>query len=146
VVSNGITVGASAVYKNETGDAKSTPPGSPTTSSDLPTKTTVGLTVVVGYASMFSDNVGIWPYAGVGYGSSVEEDDISKTSSSGPMLGLGARLVLSPAEHFAFTLGPGLSVPVGFTTEVKDKNSGQTLDGTVSGYKIGVGAGLMGWF
>lgn len=146
VVGPGVTLGAAFAFRSLTGKVKDTPPGGGSTSTDLPTETTIEFGVRVGYAVMFTKHIGLWPGVTAGYRSYKEEDDAFETTLTNPVFGVSVPLVLSPVEHFAITFGPGVGFIAGGNYEDTDKQTNQTVDGTASGYSVGASGGVLGYF
>ena len=141
-----LSVGASFVFRSQTGEDETDGPTGPTRTTDIPEETAFELGASVGYVMMFTDLLGIWPQVGIGYASFKEENAANVTKASAPTVGVGVPLVIQPVEHFAFSVGPDIGFLFAGSAEVRDKSSGTTTDGSYSGFSVGLGAGLIGYF
>lgn len=92
----------------------------------------------IGGAWMFSDVVGLWPRGGFTYLSESDHD----WHTSRFALTLEAALILSPTEHFAFTLGPAFDVGIGGSRHVDGPAPDLGLRTNSFGIVVG---GVMGW-
>ena len=108
----------------------------------------------VGYATMFNDNIGIWPRAGITYGNVSSSHDFrepidgqtttSESSTSTTLLSLEAMLILSPAAHVGLTLGPTFDYELARSSELDGEDA---MEGVSTSYAdIGLQAGLLAWF
>jgi hypothetical protein len=102
----------------------------------------------VGYAFMFSDNVGIWPRAGITYVTAgTEEDDGDEFSASRLALTLEVPFVLAPVPHVAFTAGPTLDLGVSGSTESDPQEAGApTVETDQKVTDIGLNVGMTVYF
>ena len=136
----GLSVGLSFGYTATSGEADDPYSG---TTEDFDELSAFAVQPRIGYAAMFSDQVGLWPRVGITYvgitSTDVENDidtDYSFLDVDGELM-----LVLSPAPHFAFTVGP--VVDLGLSGSYKPGDT-ESLDATVT--NIGVVGGMLGYF
>lgn len=153
-----LTIGAAfgLGYTSVTGKQKVSGGGQTVeTTSEPPGATTIFIAPRVGYLIDFSDNFGIWPRAGVTIARTSSTDERvnaqgatveTENSEFGLWATIEAPLVISPADHFAFTAGPFLDFPL--TSSQKSKTGGTTveLDPAPKTTFLGVGIGMLGSF
>lgn len=130
--------------------------GSEENSKDGASSFDVLLAPRVGYLIDFSDNLGLWPRAGITFfRSSTQEDDkdakgttiTQKDTFQQISATLDVPLVIAPADHFAFTAGPFLDFPL--TSSGKREETGkpsQDLDPAPKVTNLGLAFGLLGSF
>ncbi len=157
LVTNGLTIGGSVGIAHWSGQTE-TKPG---TTVDDASLMGILFSPRIGYAYMFSDVVGIWPRGGLTYASmkTVTHANYDISGHKGTQtdtrnifaLNLEAMLVLSPADHFAFVVGPILDW--GFTGSGKYENhddvDGRSYTGPdlkARAINYGCTAGLLGYF
>src|SRR5690606_35934181 len=99
--------------------------------------TVLGFAPRAGYATMFSEHVGIWPRGGITY-MKVDYDE-SELEMSGFALSLAVPFLLAPSESVAILLGPTLDYALSASAEV----GGQATDFGIFGF--GIQAGLAGF-
>ncbi len=92
----------------------------------------------VGYLYAFGRVVGIWPRGGFTY-HSVDVDNGYDENGFG--LNLECPFTFSPANHFAFTLGPTFDVDL-----FGERDPSPIDEGDRKYRAFGVNAGLLGWF
>jgi hypothetical protein len=120
-------------------------------SNDGPSTTSILLAPRVGYLIDFSDNLGLWPRAGVTYArvssksTGGQGGDVTATFSQISAT-LDVPLVIAPADHFAFTAGPFLDFPL--TSSQKTEAGGQTVepDNAPKVTNLGLSVGILGSF
>jgi len=123
-----------------------------------------GIAPRIGYAYMFTPNVGIWPRGGISYvtSNSEEKETVTDptdgsvqttdtdTSVNHLSLALDAMLVLSPIEHVGFGIGPFVEIPLSGDIETKASQVNPALQGDGNGdVKItsyGATSSLIVWF
>jgi hypothetical protein len=132
-------------------DSRSPSNGAPT---DQPKVTYWGIAPRVGYVVPLGHVVSLWPRAGVEY------HNVSSSSVSGAVspsvtqfsIEAEAMFVISPWNHFGFTVGPTVDVPVGGTsTSASGTGTGTTGMATATSFdsamfQIGASAGMLGHF
>jgi hypothetical protein len=128
-LSVGLAIGAYTTSVSTEAEA-----GSASEEADVGTLSGFGIAPRIGYAYMFDDVLGIWPKIGVTYAAAsfepenVEPDPgdlaVESIGSSAFALSLEVPLVVSPAEHVAFTIAPTLDFGLSGKLEV------ETSDGT----------------
>ncbi|MBI5532315.1 MAG: hypothetical protein HY898_06355 [Deltaproteobacteria bacterium] len=154
-VIDGLSVGGSLGYASLSGKYKQTKPQeSPET--DLPSTSAFAFAPRVGYAIMFTDMIGIWPRGGITYWSSKTESKSQTTpvvtttdKTSGLDLNIEGMLVIVPAPHFAFTLGPVIDFGLTGSSETErspDPNPAPKNDITLKHTNFGLAFGLLGYF
>jgi opacity protein-like surface antigen len=129
------------------------PAGGSSTSSDQPKVTYWGVAPRVGYIVSLGDTVSLWPRAGVEYHNVSASSVNGQASPSITQFSIEAEvmLVISPWNHFGFTVGPTLDVPVvGKSTSSAAMGTGTTgasatsIDSAM--LQVGVSAGMLGHF
>jgi hypothetical protein len=99
------------------------------------------------------DMLSLWPRAGIEY-HNVSYSDVGSGSSSVTQFALEAEamLVISPWNHFGFTVGPTIDVPISGeqTSQVTNATGTSTTTTTVRDdskmWQIGLSAGMLGHF
>ncbi len=122
--------------------------------NDLPDTNAFLISPRIGYAIMFTRVIGLWPRGGFSYSRLHAEwtnppaPDRFETSAWLLDLDFEALLVISPAPHFAFTLGP--IVDLGLTGGSSYKQSPPPQfpqpNGSVRMHNYGLAFGLLGYF
>ena len=143
-VDPGISLGGSLMYASYSPD-----------SDGATLDTSAGIFVVsarVGYATMFNENVGLWPRIGLTYGhmsTSVKGTNSAggsldaESSGSQLLLDLEAMLIVSPAPHVGFTLGPTFDYELSRSAETDGED---TLEGVSTSFTdFGLQAGFVAW-
>jgi hypothetical protein len=125
--------------------------GGQETSTDGPSSTTILFAPRVGYMIDFSDQLGLWPRAGI---TLVRKSDKTTGGQGGDTTTtfqqIGATvdvpLVIAPADHFAFTVGPFVDFPL--TSSYKTEAGGQTVepDKAPKITNFGLAVGMLGSF
>lgn len=141
----GVSLGGSIAY-----DYYST--GETVNGQDTNTSDSTGIWIFsprIGFAKMFSDNIGIWPRAGITYAhiaaTTSTTDPATGTTTSQDQKGhltfltLEVNLLLAPVQHFMFTVGPSFDYLLSFSPT---GNTGQT---DYSGHSLGLHVGMLGW-
>jgi hypothetical protein len=136
----------------------STTTGNP--SVDTPSGNAFGIVPRIGYVFEMSQLLSIWLRGGVSFyhaGTSVQDNNCTSQNDTTSVnlfgFDIDPQLVISPAPHFAFTVGP--AVDIGFaggasvTFPVGRGNACNTTQTTSDGYSawnVGLTGGLLGWF
>jgi hypothetical protein len=94
----------------------------------------------VGYLYSFNKTIGIWPRGGVTY-HSYSVDGPGGLTWKALAFTAECPITLSPAQHFAFHVGPTFDIDL--FGSVKD-NDGRSVDASMRSF--GLNAGLLGWF
>ena len=124
-----------------------------------------GIAPRVGYAYMFTPNVGIWPRGGISYvtSNSEEKETVTDTTGGGGVqttdtettinhlsVAIDAMLVLSPVEHVGFGIGPFVEIPLSGDIEVSATQVNPDVqsdgDGDVKVTSYGLSSSLIVWF
>jgi hypothetical protein len=153
VLGPGVTVGGSLSYYSSSGEITVSGTTAAVTQKNNKIQA-FGVSARVGYAVMFTDVVGIWPRAGITYGTQVltrwvypsataapteQEWDVNYVSVDPEFL-----VVLSPVPNFGLLVG--LTGSIGATGGFTAKSAGLTVEeGDMTANNIGVTAGLMGY-
>ena len=146
--------GAAWLYTQLTANDSQSPAGGSTTSTDQPKVTYWGVSPRVGYVVPLGDVLSLWPRAGVEY------HNVSSSSVNGSVspsvdqfaIDVEAMLVISPWNHFGFTVGPTIDIPVsGKSTSTSGTGTGTTGGATGASFdstmfQFGVSAGMLGHF
>jgi opacity protein-like surface antigen len=132
-VAEGIGIGGSIMYVTQSSEVESTS-GPTTIKRDGPTQSGFILAPRVGYATMFNDEFGIWPRAGIAYyslSSSTEGTGATPTNTeldaSGLVLDLECMFAYSPVSHFAIIGGPVVDLPLSGSSERKTTTGPSTI-------------------
>jgi hypothetical protein len=135
-------------------DSTSPPGGSSSTSHDQPKVTYWGIAPRIGYVIALSQVLSLWPRVGVEYHnvSSSSVNGLASPSVTQFSIDAEALLVISPWDHFGFTLGPTADIPI------TGKSTSQSATGTGTGgpalstsvdstmLQIGASAGMLCYF
>jgi opacity protein-like surface antigen len=146
--------GAIWLYTELTASDSRSPAGSSSTSTDQPKVTYWGFAPRVGYVVPLSDVLSLWPRIGVEY------HNVSASSVNGSVspsvdqfaIDTEVMLVISPWNHFGFTVGPTIDIPVtGKSTSAAATGTGTTGTATATNFdstmfQVGVSAGMLGHF
>jgi hypothetical protein len=117
-------------------------------STDQTKLTYWGIAPRVGYIVPMGDKLSFWPRAGVEY-NSVTSNDGSVTQTQFAV-DVEALLVISPWNHFGFTVGPTADIPISGKTTVPSGATGgaasttSSVDATM--LQVGLSAGMLGHF
>jgi hypothetical protein len=153
----GLTLGGAVWAYTQLSVTQSTaPPNGPSTSTDQPKVTYWGLAPRVGYIVALGHVVSFWPRAGVEYhnvSSSTFNGSASPSVTEFAVEG-EAMFVISPWNHFGFTVGPTIDVPVtGKSTSASAVATGTGTTGPATPtsvnstmFQVGVSAGMLGHF
>ncbi|HXN33113.1 MAG TPA: hypothetical protein VN894_14680 [Polyangiaceae bacterium] len=122
--------------------------------SDQPKVTYWGVAPRVGYVVPLGDALSLWPRAGVEYHNVSASSVNGYVSPSVTQFALEAEvmLVISPWDHFGFTVGPTVDVPIsGKSTSSSATGTGTTGAATATSFdsamfQIGASMGLLGHF
>jgi len=157
VVLRGLTIGGSAwIYTDLSASTSTTPANSSSsTSQDQPKATYWGVAPRVGYVLSVADVLAIWPRVGVEFHDvstgSVTNQQVTTGGSSLTELALDleAMLVITPWNHFGFTIGPMGAIPLTgtrSTTTTFANGQTNTTSNDSSMVAVGLNAGLLGYF
>ncbi len=116
------------------------------TSTDQAKLTYWGVAPRVGYIIPLGDKVSFWPRAGIEYNSvSSSDGSLSVTQFA---VDLEAMLVISPWNHFGFTVGPTADIPISGkqTLTAVAGGGGGTTSVDSSMLQVGLSAGMLGHF
>jgi hypothetical protein len=122
--------------------------------NDQPKVTYWGLAPRVGYVVPLGDVLSLWPRAGVEYHNVSASRVNGEVSPSVTQFALEAELmlVISPWDHFGFTLGPTIDIPIdGKSTSSSATGTGTTGMATATSFdsamfQIGASMGMLGHF
>ncbi len=111
--------------------------------TDQPKLTYWGIAPRVGYVIPMSDKLSFWPRAGVEYNNvSSSDGSLSVTQFA---VDLEAMLVISPWNHFGFTVGPTADIPITGKQTLSAGGGGSTsVDSSM--LQVGLTAGMLGHF
>jgi hypothetical protein len=147
-----LTIGGSTwLYTDLQASDAITPPNKATTSTDAQKITYWGIAPRLGYIIPLGDKVYLWPRAGVEY-HHVSASNVGDGSGSVTQLAFEAEamVVISPWNHFGFTVGPTFDAPLTGeqTTTSAPTAAGATTSTRVDSamWQVGVSAGLLGHF
>jgi opacity protein-like surface antigen len=146
--------GALWAYTQLTATDSQTPAGGSSKSTDQPKVTYWGVAPRVGYVVPLGDVLSIWPRAGVEYHNVSASSVNGSVSPSVDQFAIDAEvfLVISPWNHFGFTVGPTIDIPVsGKSTSASATGTGTTGAATATSFdsamfQLGVSAGMLGHF
>lgn len=146
----GISVGGSITY-----DYYSL--GNKTAGVEDPDKPTIGVWLFsprVGFATMFTPQIGIWPRAGITYiHASIDSSytntatgaKTTETASMGELYyTMDVNLIISPIPHLGFTVGPTLDYLLSHSESQTPPNP--TPDSSFKAHALGLQAGIFAWF
>ncbi|MFO0571090.1 MAG: hypothetical protein U0263_35985 [Polyangiaceae bacterium] len=145
-----LSVGGSLAYSSDEEDGDQTV-GNNNTDFDKVESTSFLIAPRVGYAFMFTDNIGLWPRGGLSYASGKREVN---PAGNGPNTGfeasvfdltLEAMLVITPFQYAGFAVGPTLDLPLAGSGEQDNGNTTQDLD-KVRVTTLALNAGVFVWF
>ena len=132
-----LTIGGAAWFYM---DLQATDTKSGSSSTDQPKLTYWGVAPRVGYIFPIGDKLSLWPRAGVEYGSVTSSD--GSVSLNQFAVDVEAMLVISPWNHFGFTVGPAADIPI--TGKQTLGKAATSVD--LSMLQIGLTAGMLGHF
>jgi len=146
-----LTIGAAVGLGFGSSSSKTKTNGSEV-STDGPSTMILLVAPRVGYLIDFTDNLGIWPRGGVTYErlsatTKAQGNNPESTFTSSQLSAtVDVPLVIAPADHFAFTVGPFVDFPL--TASSKVEAGGQTIepDNAPKTTRFGLGAGILGSF
>jgi hypothetical protein len=128
-----------------------------TRKTDAPRATAIGFAPRVGYVLPLTDILAFWPRAGFGIYSVTAKTD--QTDNNGVVttdsvtdtlfsLDLDPELAIVPMEHFFFTAGLLVDVPItgSRSTKTTTGSSSRSVSNDVSLFQLGITASLGGWF
>ncbi len=150
-----LTIGGELYAWFTPGQNYSTPTGNgASTTNPNATGSSFGIAPRVGYIFGLNDTFSFWLRGGLSY-------YVSNWSSNGTLpngcsvtagidafgLDLDPQLVISPVNHFAFTVGPALDWGfLGGWSSNSNSCNGVTQSGNYNAVSFGVNGGLLGWF
>jgi hypothetical protein len=143
--------GAAWLYTDLSATDSVSPATGPSTSTNQPKVTYWGVAPRVGYIIPMGDKLSFWPRAGVEY-HNVSSSDVGSGSGSTTQFAFDAEalLVISPWNHFGFTVGPTVDVPItGEVTTTSATTAGGTSTSTRENsamFQVGLSAGVLGHF
>jgi hypothetical protein len=156
-VIQGLSLGGSVMYLNDSGSYKTENPPQPNSTTDLPTTSTFIFSPRVGYALQVGQNFAIWPRAGATYsnfrittrntnGNPPPATTETKASTDFTEASLEFMMAILPVDHFAILVGPYIDIPLGGGQK-------RTVDGVtdpvrpdVNYLSAGLSVGLAGFF
>jgi opacity protein-like surface antigen len=146
--------GAVWLYTQLTATDSHSPANGSSTSNDQPKVTYWGVAPRVGYVVRLGDALSLWPRAGIEYHNVSASSVNGSASPSVTQFALEAEvmLVISPWNHFGFTIGPTIDIPVGGkSSSPSATGTGTTGMATATSidsamFQIGVSAGMLGHF
>jgi opacity protein-like surface antigen len=146
--------GALWAYTQLTATDSTSPGHGSSTSQDQPKVTYWGIAPRIGYVVPLGDALSLWPRAGVEYHNVSSSSVNGDVSPSVTQFSLEAEvmLVVSPWNHFGFTVGPTIDVPVsGKSTSAAATGTGTTGTAVATSFdsamfQIGFSAGMLGHF
>jgi opacity protein-like surface antigen len=146
--------GAIWAYTQLTATDGLSPAGGSSRSTDQPKVTYWGFAPRVGYVVPLGDVLSLWPRAGVEYHNASASSVNGSASPSVDQFAIEAEvmLVISPWNHFGFTVGPTLDIPVtGKSTSGSAMGTATTGAATATSFdsamfQIGASAGMLGHF
>lgn len=116
------------------------------TSTDLAKLTYWGIAPRFGYIIPIGDKLSFWPRAGIEYNNvSSSDGSLSVTQLA---VDLEAMLVISPWDHFGFTVGPTADIPIygKQTLTAAAGGGGGSTSVNSSMLQVGLSAGMLGHF
>ncbi len=153
-----LTLGGSIGFYSQSHGTENTNPNTGViTSQDQESVTAFAFAPRVGYVLGFTPNFGLWLRGGFTYfNMSVDPHPgntnigtVSNYGYSGFSINLEPQLVISPVEHFGFTVGLVADLPLGGSEKTTTYlgNGGTRTDSLGLGVtNIGLTVGLLGWF
>jgi hypothetical protein len=99
-----------------------------------------------GYALMLSGLLGIWPRAGISFVSGETEQADSELQSSIFALCAELPLLIVPAPHVAFMVGPTIDFTVAGSGDAEDAAGNESEVEDLRVNTVGVQAGIIAWF
>ena len=129
--------------------------GSTETKTDGPSSFSVLIAPRVGYMIDLSDTLGVWPRGGITYfRSSLSSDNpgphnttVTRTDTFQQVSAtIDVPLVISPADHFAFTAGPFLDFPLTSSGKFESEGVSKDFDPAPKVTNLGLAFGLLGSF
>lgn len=155
-VIKGLTVGGAVVVAFGLGGESSSRQGAQTTSTDAPTTTVFGLAPRVGYIIPIGEVLAFWPRGGFSFYSISSKEDLRQggqpstrtTTNSVFSIDLDPQFMIVPLQHFFFSAGPLVTIPLTGSSSVETQTGGvtTTVDRDLSVFHIGLSVGIGGWF
>jgi hypothetical protein len=147
-----LTIGGAAwLYADLQATDSVSPANGSSKSTDQPKVTYWGIAPRVGYIIPMSERLSFWPRAGIEY-HNVSSSDAGNGSGSTTQFAIEAEamLVISPWNHFGFTVGPTIDVPItGEQTTTSAATGGGPATSTrvdSAMFQFGLSAGMLGHF
>lgn len=128
-----------------------------TTKTDAPTATMFGIAPRVGYILPLSEHLALWPRGGFAfYSVSLKNDNVDnnnnvittqKVTDTIFSIDLDPQLVIIPTEHFFFTVGPMLNIPLTGGRTYTTTTGGRSVedDQDISVLHFGIHASIGGY-
>jgi hypothetical protein len=130
-----------------------------TRETDAPRYTAIGFAPRVGYVIPLTDLLAFWPRGGIGlYSVTIKQDRVDpnnqaiveSTSVSDTLLSLDLdpQLAIVPFEHFFFSVGALINIPItGSRTEkITSGSTTRSVSNDISLFNLGITASIGGWF
>jgi hypothetical protein len=148
-----LTVGGAVwLYADLSASTTVSTPGQASVTTERPKATYWGVAPRIGYIFPMSDKLSFWPRAGVEY-NNVGLSNVGQGSQSIIQFAFVAEalLVVSPWNHFGFTVGPTLDAPIsGEQTRTNTATGNVTTTTTTrvdsAMWQVGIAAGMLGHF
>ena len=144
--------GVTWLYTQLSASETLTPANGPSKSNDQGKVTYWGIAPRVGYIFPINHMLSAWPRAGIEYhNASTSSVNGSGTATTTQLSALGeVQLVISPWNHFGFTVGPTIDVPISGKTTIQSPTGtgGGTTSTSVDSamFQVGLSAGMLGHF
>jgi hypothetical protein len=143
-------VGGTVTTETETGGTRRT------VERDAPRATVFGIAPRVGYIIPLGDSLALWPRGGFAFYSvrfkqEFDQNNNTISQSRGDSvfsLDLDPQLAIVPFEHFYFSLGPLVNIPITGTRKTETTTNSQTtsVSNDMSIFQFGITASLGGFF
>jgi len=145
--------GAAWLYTDLSANDNTTTPAGVSTSVGQAKVTYWGIAPRIGYIFPMNDKLSFWPRAGIEY-HNVSSSDVGNGSGSITQFALEAEalLVISPWNHFGFTVGPTADIPITgkqtLTTTVNAAGTTTVMSTPINSamLQVGLSAGMLGHF
>ena len=150
VLGPGVTLGGSAMYDHYSLSNKNA-------GQEDPDKLTVGVWLVsprIGFAKMFTPQIGIWPRAGITYVHQSTDNPSTNTAtgvttdytdSVGELYyTMDVNLIITPVAHLGFTVGPTFDYLLSHSESHTPPDT--TPNSNYKAHALGLQAGIFAWF